>query len=275
MESSLRTDLDQPVATPRAASFDIDAYCARIHYTGCREVSAATLQGLHRAHTHAVPFENLDIHLGRPPSLDAADLFTKIVTRQRGGYCYELNGGFALLLQAFGFPVQGLLARVVYGSATLLPRTHQLSLVTVGDDVWIADVGFGRNGLRSPIRLTPYIVDPQGPDTFRLRQTGDTFFLQMLLEGDWQDLYAFTLEPFLPVDYLPLNHWHSTSPSSQFTQRKICAMPTATGRIVAVNMEFKIRTHETTETIQARSPEEYVQLLQKYFGLEIDSALIR
>jgi N-hydroxyarylamine O-acetyltransferase len=204
-----------------------------------------------------VPFENLDIHLGRPLSLEAPDLFAKIVTRQRGGYCYEVNGAFALLLQVLGFQVQGLLARVLYGAATLLPRTHQLSLVTVGDDAWIADVGFGRNSLRAPIRLTPDVVDQQGPDIFRLlKDAGQTFALQKLLEGHWHDLYAFTLEPFLPVDYPPLNHWHSTAPQSQFTQRKICAMPTATGCIVAVDMEFKIRTQETTHTIQARSPTE-------------------
>jgi N-hydroxyarylamine O-acetyltransferase len=95
MEPSLRTDPDQQGAIPPPAAFDIDAYCARIHYTSSREVSATTLQGLHVAHTHTVPFENLDIHLGRPLSLEAPDLFAKIVTRQRGGYCYEVNGAFA------------------------------------------------------------------------------------------------------------------------------------------------------------------------------------
>lgn len=221
----------------------------------------------------SVPFENLDIHLGRPPSLEAADLFTKTVIRKRGGYCYELNGAFALLLQALGFQVQGLLARVLSGTTTLLPRTHQLLLVTVAGEDWIADVGFGGHGLRTPLRLTPDAITPQGPDTFCLRQeAGQTFALQKLLAGHWQDLYTFTLEPFLPVDYLPLNHWHSTSPQSQFTRRKICTMPTATGRIVAVDMEFKVHTGETPHTIEAQSPAEYVRLLHEYFGLEVGGA---
>jgi N-hydroxyarylamine O-acetyltransferase len=275
MEPSRPTVLDPHGAGSTPVSFDLDAYCARIHYTGPRDVSAATLQGLHVAHTHTVPFENLDIHLGRPLSLDPPDLFAKIVTHHRGGYCYELNGGFALLLQALGFQVQGLLARVLYGAETPLPRTHQLLLVTVWDEAWIADVGFGRQSLRAPVRLTPGAVEPQGPDTFRLRKTGQASILQKRLEGHWQDLYTFTLEPFLPVDYLPFNHWHSTSPRSQFTQRKICTMPTATGRIVAVDWEFKIRTQEVTETIQATTLPEYLHLLQAYFGLEIEGAFIR
>ena len=279
MESSLCTALDSHGASPTSVPFDIDAYLSRIRYTGPREVSSATLHGLHLAHTHTVPFENLDIHLGRPLSLEAVDLFTKIVTRKRGGYCYEVNGAFALLLQALGFQMQGLLARVLYpalhGPALLRPRAHRLALVTIEDDAWIADVGFGQNSLRAPIRLTPDVVAQQGPEIFRLRnEAGQTFILQKLLEGHWQDLYAFTLEPFLPVDYLPLNYWNSTSPDSPFTQRKVCTMPTTTGRIVAVDMEFKIRTQETTHTIQAQSPTEYVQLLREYFDLEIEGTFI-
>jgi N-hydroxyarylamine O-acetyltransferase len=275
MESSARTVLDQQATGSAPVDFDLDAYCARIGYTGSREVAPGTLRGLHVAHTHSVPFENLDIHSGRAPSLEAADLFKKIVTRKRGGYCYEVNGAFALLLQALGFQVQGLLARVLYGAATVLPRTHQLSLVSLGNETWIADVGFGRNGLRAPLLLIPDVVEQQGPDTFRLRQeAGQTFVLQTRLEGKWQDLYAFTLERFLPVDYLPLNHWHSTSPHSQFTQRKICSLATATGRIIAVDMEFKIRTQESTQTIYAKSPTEYVQLLREYFGLDIEATLL-
>jgi N-hydroxyarylamine O-acetyltransferase len=277
MEPSYPTALDQHGVRSIPRSFDVDAYCARIRYTGPREVSAATLRGVHIAHTHSVPFENLDIHLGHPLSLDAADLFTKIVTRKRGGYCYEVNGLFTLALQALGFQVHGLLARVLYGFPTLRPRSHQLLFVTVEDEPWIADVGFGRHSLRAPVRLISGIVDQQGPDTFRLRsEAGSVFFLQSMLDGYWHDLYAFTLEPYLPIDYVPHNYWNSTSPDSRFTQQKICTMPTEAGRVVAVDREFKIRTQETTETIQATTLLEYVRLLHEYFGLEIEeSAFVR
>jgi len=72
MEPSPRTALDQQATSPIPVAFDLDAYCARIGYTGSREVSPATLHGLHLAHTHTVLFENLDIHLGRPLSLEAS-----------------------------------------------------------------------------------------------------------------------------------------------------------------------------------------------------------
>ena len=112
MKPTLPSVLDQEGTSQTFLAFDLDAYCARISYKGPRDVSLATLKGLHFAHVHTVPFENLDIHLGQRISLEPSDLFTKIVTRKRGGYCYEVNSFFAMILQAFGFHVQCLLARL-------------------------------------------------------------------------------------------------------------------------------------------------------------------
>ena len=239
-------------------------------------MSPATLKGLHFAHVHNVPFENLDIHLGQPLSLQPSDLFTKLVTRKRGGYCYEVNSFFTMALRAFGFQVQGLLARVLYTFSDFRPRSHQLLLVTVDNESWIADVGFGSCCLREPLRLTPGVVFEQGPDSFRLRgELGPAYILEAFLAGRWQDLYAFTLEPFELVDYEPFNYWNSTSPHVRWTQQKICTIPTQDGRVVAVDREFKIHTRGNTQTILAKSHEEYLQLLRNYFGLEITGAFIK
>ncbi|MBP9636444.1 MAG: arylamine N-acetyltransferase [Nitrospira sp.] len=133
--------------------FDRDAYLARIKYEGPLIPSLETLQGLHRAHVMTVPFENLDIHLGRSISLAPADLFRKIVVERRGGYCFELNGLFALLLEALGIAVTRLAARVCSGAEGVRPRSHQLLMVKMGTSVWIVDVGFGGQGLLEPLTL--------------------------------------------------------------------------------------------------------------------------
>ncbi len=196
MESSLPNSLNRQGTTPSPMAFDLDAYCARINYTGSRDPTLTTLRGLHFAHAHNVPFENLDIHLGQAISLQPADLFTKIVTRKRGGYCYEVNSFFAMILRAFGFQVHGLLARVLFSNSGVRPRSHQLLSVMVDKEPWIADVGFGSCCLREPLRLTPDVVSDQGPDSFRLKtDAGQSFILEALLVGRWQDLYEFTLEP--------------------------------------------------------------------------------
>lgn len=273
---SLLSALNQQGSSPTPTAFDLDAYCARINYTGSREASVATLKGLHFAHAHNVPFENLDIHLGQAISLQPADLFTKIVTRKRGGYCYEVNSFFAMILRAFGFQVHGLLARVLFSNSGLRPRSHQLLLVMVDKEPWIADVGFGSCCLREPLRLTPGVVSEQGPDSFRLKtDAGQSFILEALLVGRWQDLYEFTLERFDLVDYEPFNYWNSTSPHVRFTQQKLCTIPTKEGRIVAVDMEFKIHTRDNTQTILAENQAEYLRLLREYFGLEIAGSFIR
>jgi N-hydroxyarylamine O-acetyltransferase len=257
-------------------ALDLDAYCARINYTGSRDVSVATLKNLHFAHVHNVPFENLDIHLGQAISLEPSTLFTKIVTRKRGGYCYEVNSFFAMILQAFGFQVQCLLARVLYGFSNLRPRSHQLLLVIVDNESWIADVGFGSCCLREPLRLMPGIVSEQGPDTFRLRTEGaQTYILAAMLAGHWQDLYGFSLEPFDLIDYEPFNYWNSTSPHARFTQQKLCTIPTPEGRVVAVDKEFKIHSRQGTQTITAKTHEEYLTLLRAHFGLVIAGTFIK
>ena len=273
MEPSPRTALIQQSTT---RTFDLDSYYARINYTGPREVSVAALKGLHFAHVHNVPFENLDIHLGKPVSLEPDDLFAKIVTHKRGGYCYEVNSFFTMVLHAFGFQAHGLLARVLYSFSDFRPRSHQLLLVTVDDEHWIADVGFGSCCLREPLRLTAGVVNEQGPDSFRLRaEPGPTYILEAYLTGRWQDLYAFTLEPFDLVDYEPFNYWNSTSPHVRWTQQKVCTIPTQDGRVVAVDREFKIHSRQGTQTILAKSHEEYLQLLRQFFGLEITGRFIK
>ena len=250
--------------------FDRDEYLARIKYEGPLIPSLETLQGLHRAHVMTVPFENLDIHLGRSISLAPADLFRKIVVERRGGYCFELNGLFALLLEALGIAVTRLAARVCSGAEGVRPRSHQLLMVKMGTSVWIVDVGFGGQGLLEPLTLAVGEERQQGRECFRL-VTGERgeYLLQGERDGAWADLYSFGLDPCLPVDYLFANYYHSHSPDSIFTQQRICTMPTPEGRTTLSGMELKIRTGEKTRQIRSRDMREYRLLLNDYFNLVV------
>jgi N-hydroxyarylamine O-acetyltransferase len=251
-------------------TLDIDAYLKRISYQGEIDVSWKTLQNLHIAHAFNVPFENLDIHLGKPISLEPEILFDKIVRQRRGGYCHELNGLFALVLKQIGFAVEYHMARVMYGAKSLRPRTHQLLLVTVEDQQWIADVGFGGHGLIAPLLLKPGRVDHQFLERFQIlidKQYG--FVLQYQSRNHWKNLYGFTLETYLPIDYVPVNYMASTSPDSLFTQRKICTMPTSQGRIFLVDRKLKIISAGKTQELEVKNNREYLELLNEYFGIEI------
>src|SRR5712691_10879700 len=127
----------------------LDAYLNRIGHHGARKVDLETLIALHRAHLRTIPYENLDIPLGRTLSLDEATIYAKLVTARRGGWCYEMNGLFAWALQELGFSVMRLASTVGRQSPDMEDGSHLILLVKL-DRPYLADVGFG-NGLLEPI----------------------------------------------------------------------------------------------------------------------------
>jgi N-hydroxyarylamine O-acetyltransferase len=203
----------------------IDAYLARI---GVHERPAPTpeaLAHLHLAHLLAVPFENLSIHAGEQIQLDLAWLRDKIVTRRRGGFCYELNGLFAELLAALGFEVERLAARVYGDDGALgIPLDHMC--LRVGG-VWLVDVGFGDSFVR-PLRLDVRAPQDDGRRGFRIVDDGAE---ARILEDDGQPSFRFELAPLALADFTPGCAYHQTSPASNFTRRSVVSRLTAGGRI--------------------------------------------
>ena len=248
----------------------IAAYLARINYTGPADPCGDTLRRLHIRQAMSVPFENLDSMFGLPVSLAGEDLYRKIVVNRRGGYCYELNSLFGLLLRSLGFTVVDLMGRVFAGP--IFARLHHLLLVEADGRQWIADVGFGGNGLLAPLPLGGGIEELQFTDSFRLAQIDVTqYLLQHNSPGDAEYLYQFTLEPCLPDDYIIANYYNSTA-DTLFTTRRICTLPTVTGRRTLLDNELTVRDGDRTTTrILTGDDEEYRQVLAEYFGIELDA----
>ncbi|WP_053726374.1 arylamine N-acetyltransferase family protein [Streptomyces sp. WM6378] len=130
---------------------DLDAYFARIGYDGDASPTLKTLGELHRAHVAAIPFENLDVALGRPVPLDVKSLAGKLVAQARGGYCYEQNSLFAAVLERLGFEFGGRGARNRTRGAWLPPVTQVLLAVTVEGQLPLCDAGFGGQGPLEPV----------------------------------------------------------------------------------------------------------------------------
>ena len=148
-------------------------------------------------------------------------LQAKLVTGRRGGYCFEHNTLFAAVLESLGFAVTRLAARVRFGSNAIRPRSHMLLSVAVDGEPWLADVGFGGEGLLYPIRLNEEDGARQGQWRFRVCAEGQIHVLQSLHAEGWFDLYAFTQEPQFSVDYVVSNHFTSTYPHSPFVRSLI------------------------------------------------------
>src|SRR4029453_319959 len=148
--------------------FDLAAYLKRIGFEGATRPDLATLQALHLAHATHIPFENLDILLGRPIRLDLGSLQAKLGGGARGGYCHEQNLLFSAALTAAGFSVRQLAARVRYRTHRTLPRTHIVLLAEADGGTWIAGVGFGLEGLLLPLRFVPGEQSRQFRWTYRV-----------------------------------------------------------------------------------------------------------
>ena len=253
------------------SAIDISAYVARIGYTGPLLPTREALVGLHRAQAYSIPFENLDIHLGRPIALDAASLNRKLLTERRGGYCYELNGLFGRVLRQLGFTVTNLVGRNLIAGTPLRPRAHQLLLVEVDGQPWVADLGFGGNTLLEPIPLLVGLEHRMGFDAYRLQAAPQhNYHVQLLMDGQWQSLYTFTLDEAQPSDYQMMSYFYSNSPDSPFRQQRICARATPEYRASLVDRELKIRRpdgHSTTLVLADDAA--YAAALEQYFGIRL------
>jgi N-hydroxyarylamine O-acetyltransferase len=248
----------------------IDEYLARIGYDGPRDPSAAALRALHERHLCSVPFENLDIHLGRAIVPEETRIVDKVVTRRRGGFCYELNGAFAALLRALGFDVTMLSARVARADGSESPEfDHMTLLVRIDGTRWLADVGFGECFLH-PLRLDEPGEQRDPAGTFRVgpRNARD-WELTALRDGKWQSEYLFSLEPHVLADYAGMCHYHQTSPLSSFTQKRVCTLATASGRIT-LRDDRLIRTERGERREEPiASDAEWRAALGEIFGIDL------
>src|ERR1700730_13675489 len=204
----------------------VDAYLARIGAARPARLDAESLRDLQAHHLRAVPFENLSIHLGEPIVLEEEALVAKLVQRRRGGFCYELNGGFAALLSALGFTVTLQAARV-FGGEGLGPPFDHLALRVDLSEPWLVDVGFGTFS-HHPLRLDDRSeqADPGGAFRIGEAEHGD---LDVFMDG--QSQYRLEQRPRALGDFEPTCWWQQTSPRSHFTQSLVCSLPTETGRI--------------------------------------------
>ncbi len=247
---------------------DLGAYLSRIGFSGERAPALALLKELHLAHRTRVTFENLDIFLGRPIRIDLESLQAKIVHGKRGGYCYEQNTLFAAVLEQLGFQVTRLAARVRRGATRLLPRTHMLLKVDVEGEPWLADVGFGGDGPLLSVPLQDEQVSIQYDWRYRVIQEGYLSVLQSSLDGNWTDLYTFTLEPQFDVDFEMANYYVSTNPSSRFVQTLTAQLATPEARYMLRNRELIVLRGNTENVRTIEQDEELLHVLADTFHLE-------
>lgn len=298
---------------PDSEQFDLDSYLDRIAWRGERRPDAATLRGVHLAHMRALPFENLDAVGGTAPSLALADLTAKLLHSRRGGYCYEHNTLFAHALEALGFRVTRLAARVLVGADRLesRPRTHMALLVEAPDDPqpYLADVGFGAIGsLLEAVPLTAGTVFHDAGRRHRLIQVPHRGPLPMWVleahlpekgeipgggarpaedrapdgedrapdgeDSGWEAQYAFTVEPFEHPDFEVIN-WHiATHPRSPFSGRLYVQRLTPDGHLsLNGRLLTETRADGTVTERELADEAEIRRVVAEDFGIDVPDGL--
>lgn len=261
--------------------FILDAYLARIRLPARPTTDHHGLNALQRAHRLAIPFENLDVALGRGIRIDTAAVFGKLVVGGRGGYCFEHNRLFLDALAALGFEARPLLARVWLGATETPPLTHTLSLVTIDGADWIADAGFGAG--YAPVMPLADGAEAEAPDGARfqiVRQNGGWMLLRngdaattdgRGAGGGWQPQFGFTTDIVHDADLAMSNHWAATAPGSRFTTHRIASIVLPHGFASLTDRTYRRHAGAEGTTGEITDPRVYRMRLSLMFGIDLST----
>lgn len=251
----------------------IKRYFSRIglEYSASCTPDGELLRRLQYAHVTTVPYENLDILRGVPISLKLDDIYDKVILRHRGGYCFELNALFGWLLRQLGYLVIDLTARFLRGESEIPMRRHRVLRVTdcFGDE-WLADVGVGQQVPRMSLRLAPNIVQEQLGEFYRFRVMPDYgWVLYDLRDTEWREVFAFTEERQLDIDFEMPSFWCEANPTSPFRKKEMLSIKTSVGRMTIDGNEFKIFDSGNV-SVKLLTDDEKPYYREKYFGITLD-----
>ncbi|HRF56960.1 MAG TPA: arylamine N-acetyltransferase [Campylobacterales bacterium] len=247
-----------------AQNFSLADYLSRIGFDAEPKADLQTLCALMSRQLQTVPFENTEVIAGRIPSLAPEDIVTKIVVHKRGGYCYEVNGLFAMALCAIGFKWYFAGARpMTY--AERRPKTHMVVVAELEGAQWLCDCGFGGYGLRAPMEIADEMSAMQEGDSFKMELKDGEYLLSALVAGEWTKQYAFAITPQEWIEFSLANYFNATHPNTIFTQKKIAVMQTPKGRKILLDDELKIIENGVMQKQIVR----YEECVRELFGLTI------
>jgi N-hydroxyarylamine O-acetyltransferase len=254
---------------------DVDRYAERIGWSGPRTPTEQTLAEVHFCHATHIPFECLDIHLGRRIAIDADSVFDKLVAKRRGGYCFEQNGLLLEALRAVGFCARPLAGRVTWQAAAPRPRTHMLLLVEIDGRSFLADAGFGTHALLRPLPFVPGVRREVEGETFCIAAKrgahGEALYeLQVETREGLSPLYVFTLDEQLPIDFEMANWFTSTHPSSLFVRSKVVSRVEPGRRWLLLDRDLKVTDRTGSRTTTLPDEAAYRAALAETFGILLD-----
>jgi N-hydroxyarylamine O-acetyltransferase len=248
---------------------DLDAYLARIEWSGATQPTLETLAALLRAHMHHIPFENLDVLLGRGIDLEPGAVARKLVRARRGGYCFEHGTLFCAALEALGFaPVHHAARVVLLAPRNEVPRTHMFLTVPLAGGRFVVDPGFGSLAPDVPIALEARAPAGDASSHWMAHEDG-YWILRARKDGGVVDCWASTLEAENPSDFVVANHYVATHPASAFRNRLLLRALTDRARVGVMNRDVTIHEDGRSFTRELADRKALRALLVEYFGFDL------
>lgn len=249
---------------------DLPAYLARIEWTGATRPTFETLAGLLHAHMRHIPFENLDVLLGKGIDIGLGAVQRKLVHAHRGGYCFEHGTLLAAALEALGFAPMRHAARVVLvAPRTDVPRTHMFLTVALAEGRFVLDPGFGSLAPQIPLPLDAAEGPDAGAASHWMARDDDYWVLRARKEGEIVDCWASTLEAENASDFVVANHYVATHPASAFRNRLLLRALTDRGRVGVLNRDVTIREDGRSRSFELADRRALRALLADYFGFDL------
>lgn len=251
----------------------IKQYLQRIGYNQTISPDLVTLSGLQWAHITHIPYENLDILADIPLSLRVEDLFQKIVTRKRGGYCFELQGLYKELLESIGFHVAQYSARFMDEPDIVQMRRHRVLVVQIGNEHYLTDVGIRSESPRTPIKLVCDELQSDGICEYKFRR--NPFYGWVLCQKErrkaWKPMYGFTEEQQIDDDFVMPSFYCEKHPDSTFNKFMKISIFSGESNFTLVNGVFQeYRNAKVQLRKKLTSKSETSDILKTYFELDED-----
>jgi N-hydroxyarylamine O-acetyltransferase len=253
-----------------STTLDLDAYFDRIEWGGSTAPTYETLAGLLSAHMARIPFENLDVLLGRGIRLDLQALQDKLVRGRRGGYCFEHGSLFAAVLERLGFaPVRHTARVVLHVPRSEAPRTHMFLTVPLREGIFVVDPGFGALAPRVPVPLAEGVEAPDGRDVHFMARDDGEWVLRTRAGFRVVDCWVTPLDRDNPVDFELGNHFTSTHPASPFVNRVMLRALTGDGRVGVMHREVIVRQGDSHRSFRLADRGALRELLREHFGFDL------
>lgn len=251
---------------PKLSKSKISALLQRIRFDEQIDVNSQTLKKLHAAFVTNIPFETLDIFWKRSFSLSLPELYDKIVLKERGGYCYELNSIFSYLLQGLGFDVSIYDTQLYDNRGFIIPSSQHMVLIVKLEQLWLVDVGYG-NGFLMPLLLENPQIQKQENRSYRIIHRDSKYVVEEINNGRWDPWYSFTRESKQISDFEDRNRFHQTDKDSVFFEKRIC-MIMREDKAIELNGNQLIEKTMSETVVTTIEEEKIPHLLQSHFGIK-------